>query len=89
MLMMCFVCLFYDLKTIKKLFSIISNLQTQYRCQLNFHKVDKRTGGKWLFDGTKHCKHNRLQSQNSLVENHDRYPGAGVTNAKKLLPKSF
>ena len=39
----------------KKLFFIMSNLQTQYQFNINFQKVDQHTGGKWLIYGTKHC----------------------------------
>ena len=35
----------------KKLFSIMSNLQTHYHFKLDFQKVDQHTGGKWLIDG--------------------------------------
>ena len=48
-------------KTIKTLFSIISNLQTYYHFKLDFQKVDQQTGGKWLIHGTKLHKDNRLQ----------------------------
>ena len=46
----------------KKLFFIISNLQTHDHFKLNFQKVDQHTGGKWLIHGTKHRKDNQLQS---------------------------
>ena len=46
----------------KNLFSIMSNLQTQYHFKLDFQKVDPLTGGKWLIYGTKHHKDNQLQS---------------------------
>ena len=46
----------------KKMFSLMSNLQTYYHFKLNFQKVDKHTGGKWLIHGTKHHKDNQLQS---------------------------
>ena len=49
-------------KTTKKLFSLISNLQTYYHFKLDFQKVDQHTGGKWLFHGTKRQKDNQLQS---------------------------
>ena len=32
----------------KRLFSIMSNLQTHSHFKLDFQKVDKHTGGKWL-----------------------------------------
>ena len=47
----------------KKLFSIMSNLQTHHRFKLiDFQSVDQHTGGKWLINGTKHSKDNQLQS---------------------------
>ena len=47
----------------KKLFSIMSNLQKTIISKINFQKVGQHTGGKWLIHGTKHCKDNQLQSQ--------------------------
>ena len=32
----------------KKLFSIMSNLQTHYHFKLDFQKVDQHTVGKWI-----------------------------------------
>ena len=46
----------------KKLFSIMSNLQTHYHFKLDFQKVEQHTGGKWLIHGTKRHKDNQLQS---------------------------
>ena len=46
----------------KKLFSIMSNLQTHYHFELDFQKVDQQTTGKWLIHSTKHHKDNLLQS---------------------------
>ena len=46
----------------KKLFSITSNLQTQYNFKLDFQKVDQHIEGKWLIHDTKHHKDNLLQS---------------------------
>ena len=46
----------------KKLFSIMSNLQSRYHFKLYFQKVDQHTGDKWLIHGTKHRKDNQLQS---------------------------
>ena len=46
----------------KKLFSIMSNLQTHYHFKLDFQIVEQHTGGKWLIHGTKHHKDNQLQS---------------------------
>ena len=37
----------------KTLFSIMSNLQTNYHFKLYFVKVDQDTGGKWLIHGQK------------------------------------
>ena len=45
----------------KKLFSIMSHLQTHYHFKLYFQKVDQHTGGKWLIHRTKHRKDNQLQ----------------------------
>ena len=46
----------------KKMFSLMSNLQTYYHFKLDFQKVDQHTGGKWLIHGTKRRKDNQLQS---------------------------
>ena len=48
----------------KKLFSIMSNLQTHYHFKLHSPKVDQHTctGGKWLIHGIKHRKDNQLQN---------------------------
>ena len=45
----------------KKLFSLMSNLQTYY-FKLDFQKVDQHTGSKWLIHGTKRRKDNQLKS---------------------------
>ena len=37
-------------------------LQTYYRFKLDFQKVDRHTGGKWLIHGFKRHKDNQLQS---------------------------
>ena len=42
----------------KKLFSIMSNLQTHCRFKLDFQKMDQHTGGKWLIHSTKDCNDN-------------------------------
>ena len=52
----------HDNKTMKKLFSIMSNLQFHYHFKLDFRKIDQHAGGKWLIHGTKHCDDNQLQS---------------------------
>ena len=49
-------------ETIKKLFSFMSNLQSHYHFKLDFLKVYRHTGGKWLIHGTKRRKDNQLQS---------------------------
>ena len=46
----------------KKLFSLMSNLQTYYHFKLDFQKVDQQTGGKWLIHGTKRRRDNQLQN---------------------------
>ena len=51
-----------QLKTMKKLFSIMCNLQTHYHFKLDFQKVDQHTGGKWLIHSTKLHRDNHLQS---------------------------
>ena len=49
-------------QTTKKLFSIMSNLQTYHHFKLDFWKVDQHTGGNWLNHSTKQHKDNQLQS---------------------------
>ena len=46
----------------KKLFSIMSNVQNYHHFKLDFQKKDQHTGGKWLIRGTKHHRDNQLQS---------------------------
>ena len=46
----------------KKLFSLMSNLQTYYHFKLDYQKVDQHTGGKWLIHVTKRRTDNQLQS---------------------------
>ena len=46
----------------KKLFSIMSKLQTHYQFTLDFQIVDQHTRAKWLVHGTKYPKNNQLQS---------------------------
>ena len=46
----------------KKLFPIVSNLQTYYSFKLDFPKLDQNKGGKWLIHCTKHYKDKHLQS---------------------------
>ena len=43
----------------KKLFSIVSNLQIHYHFKLDIQKVDQHTGGKW-YHGTTHRKDNHV-----------------------------
>ena len=40
------------IKTTKKVFSIMSNLQTRYHFKLDFQKVNQQTGDKWLIHST-------------------------------------
>ena len=40
----------------------MSNIQKNYHFKLDFQKVDQHVGGKWLIQGTKHCKDNQLES---------------------------
>ena len=49
-------------QNIKKLFSFMSNLQTNYHFKQDFYKVEQQTGDKWLTHGTKCRKDNQLQS---------------------------
>ena len=44
----------------KKLFSIMPNLQTHYHFKLDFQKVDWQTGGKWLIHSSKQGKDSQL-----------------------------
>ena len=46
----------------KQIQSIMSNLQPNYCLKVDFQKLDKHTGGKWLIHDTKHRKDNQLQS---------------------------
>ena len=46
----------------KKLFSIMSNLETYYYFKLDFLKVAQHTGDKWSIHGTKQRKDSQLQS---------------------------
>ena len=46
----------------KRLFSILSNLQTHYHFKLYFQNVDHHAGGKWLIYSTKQSQGNQLQS---------------------------
>ena len=45
----------------KKLFSIMSNLENHHHFKLDFQNVDQRTRGKLIY-GTKYHKENQLQS---------------------------
>ena len=40
----------------------MSNLQIHNNFKLDFQKVDRHKGGKWLIQSTKHHKDNQLQS---------------------------
>ena len=44
------------------MFSLMSNLQTNYHFKLDFQEVDQHIGGKWLIHGTKRRKDNQLKS---------------------------
>ena len=46
----------------KRLSSILPNLQTHYHFKLYFQKVDQQTEEKWPIHGTKPCKDSQLQS---------------------------
>ena len=46
----------------KKMFSIMLGLQTQYHFKLDLQKGEQHTGGKWLIQVTKHRKDNLLIS---------------------------
>ena len=46
----------------KKMFSIMSNLQIHYRFKLDFQKKDQHTRGDWFIHDTIHPKDNHLQS---------------------------
>ena len=46
----------------KKLFSILSNLQAHYHFKLDFQQVGQYAGVTWLNHGNKHHKDNQLQS---------------------------
>ena len=56
------------IKTMKKLFSIMLNLQTHYHFKLDFQKVVQRARGEWLILGTKHHKVISGEAWNSAVE---------------------
>ena len=60
-------CMQKQIRIMKKLFSILSNLQTHYHVKVDFRKLDQHTGGKWLIHGTKHRKDNRLQSLRYII----------------------
>ena len=50
----------------KKLFSMMSNLQIHYHFKLDLQNVEQHTGGKWLIHGTKRHKDNQFQNVNPL-----------------------
>ena len=52
----------YKIQKKKDLQSIMSNLQPNCCLKVDFHKVGKHTGGKWLIHDTKRCKDNQLQN---------------------------
>ena len=46
----------------KKLFSVMSNLETHHHLKLGFQNLDKHIGGKWLIHDTEYHKDNQLES---------------------------
>ena len=65
----------------KKLVSIMWNLQTHYNFWLDFQKVDQHTGRKWLIHDTKHHKDNQSQS---LELNPGRSSKHGTSESKVI-----
>ena len=55
-------CISQNTKQNEDLQSIISNLQPNCCLKVDFQRVDKHIGGKWLVHNTKHRKDNQLQS---------------------------
>ena len=49
-------------KTMKNLFSIMSNLETHYHFKLDFQQMNQLIGGKWLIHDTKQREDNQLLS---------------------------
>ena len=72
-------------KATKKLFSFMSNLQTSYRFQLDFQKMDQHTGGRWLIHGTKHHKDNQWQSLEPPVEYPSRECKHDIKQSKEKM----
>ena len=52
----------------KKMFSIMSSLETHYNFKIDFQIYDEHAWDKWWIDGSKHLKDNQLQAWNSRVE---------------------
>ena len=68
-------------KTMKKLFSIMTNLSTHYHFKLDFQKMDQHAGGTWLIHGTKHRITLSCKAWNSTVE----YPSRESEHDKPCL----
>ena len=56
----------------KKMFSLMSNLQTYYHFKLDFQKVDQHTGGKWIIHAPNAARTISCKAWNSPVENPSR-----------------
>ena len=63
----------------------MSKLQTYYHFNLDFQKLDKHTWGKWLIHGTKHRKHNQLQSPKLPVEYPSRECKHDIKESKRNM----
>ena len=57
-----YIIAYVKIQTNEYMLSIMSNLQPNYCLKVNFQKVDKHAGGKWLIHDTKRRKDNQLQS---------------------------
>ena len=68
----------------KKLFSIMSNLQTHYHFKLDFQKVNQHTGGKWLIHGTKHRKDNQLHDEHDQSNIQRQCPGVETSREVRI-----
>ena len=52
----------------KKLFSIVQNLQTRYHFKLDLQKVGQHTGGQWLIHDLNNARAISFKAWNSPVE---------------------
>ena len=52
----------------KKLFSIVQNLQTHYHFKLDLQKVGQHTGGQWLIHDLNNARTISFKAWNSPVE---------------------